>query len=145
MANPSSASLPLEGFRDYLRLLARLQLDPLLQGKVDPSDIVQETLLRAHANEDQFRGNSMAEKAAWLRQILARQLIDCARRFGAASRDPARERSLEQALQESSARLERWLAADVPSPAGRAAVNEDLWRLAKAWISCRPTSARRWS
>jgi RNA polymerase sigma-70 factor (ECF subfamily) len=132
MAQPPGPSLPLEEFREYLRVLARLQLHPLLQGKVDPSDVVQETLLKAHERQDQFRGQSDAEKAAWLRQILAHQLIDCARRFGAAGRDLGREQSLEQALEESSARLERWLGTDSPSPGGRAGWNEELLRLSRA-------------
>jgi RNA polymerase sigma-70 factor (ECF subfamily) len=132
MADPTGLPLPLEEFREYLRVLARMQLSPFLQGKLEPSDVVQETLLKAHEKQDQFRGTTAGEQAGWLRQILANQLVDCARRFGAMGRDPARERSLEEVLEESSARLENWLAADSPSPGDRADRNEDLLRLARA-------------
>jgi RNA polymerase sigma-70 factor, ECF subfamily len=80
----------LERFRDYLHLLARLQLGPKLQGKFDASDVVQQTLLEAYVKRDQFRGSD-AERPAWLRQILAHNLADALRAFGQAKRDAGRE------------------------------------------------------
>ena len=63
---PPGQARDLERFRSYLRLLARLHLESCLQGKLDPSDVVQETLLKAHEKIDQFRGGSDAELAGWL-------------------------------------------------------------------------------
>src|SRR5271165_6970292 len=98
-------AMALEQFRDYLRLLARLQIDARLRGKLDPSDLVQQTLLKAHQAEGQFRGATAAEQAAWLRQILARTLANAIRDFGRGKRDVHLERSLEASLHDSSARL----------------------------------------
>ena len=69
----------LERFRSYLHLLAEAQLDRRLRSKLDPSDVVQQTLLQAHQARQQFRGGSDGELAAWLRQILARTLLHCVR------------------------------------------------------------------
>src|SRR5262245_5522413 len=121
---------PLERYRDYLLLLARIQLDRGLQAKLDPSDVVQQTLLKAHQNWDQFRGTTGAELAAWLRAILARHLADLVRKF-----DPwlgGKERSLEAALEQSSARLESWLAAEDTSPSKKVQRQEQLLRMAEA-------------
>src|SRR4051812_20595086 len=85
----------LERWRAYLQLLARLHLDPRLAGKLDPSDVVQQTLLQAHQARAQFRGTTDGERAAWLRQILANNLAGAARAFARPGRDAARERSLD--------------------------------------------------
>src|SRR5262249_47685812 len=102
----------LERFREFLSLLARLQLDPRLQGKVDLSGVVQQTLLEAHLAFEQLRGWDESQRAAWLRKALAHNLTDEVRKLRTAGRDVAREQPLEAALERSSARLEAWLAAD---------------------------------
>jgi RNA polymerase sigma-70 factor (ECF subfamily) len=121
----------LERHRQYLRLLARLQLEPRLQSKLDPSDVVQEALLRAYQARDQLRGQSDAELAGWLRQILTNTLREMARRYHVAMRDLDREQSLEQAIEESSVRLERWLADDSSSPVQKLQRQEQLLELAE--------------
>lgn len=122
----------LEQYRDYLSLLARAQLRPLLRGKVEDSDVVQQTLLEAHRHADQFRGTTSGEQAVWLRQILVRQLANLARDHQRERRDVRRECSLEQAVEQSSAKVEAWLAAEQSSPSERADRNEQLLALASA-------------
>ena len=122
----------LERYREYLALLARLQIDRRLQGKVDLSGVVQETLLEAHQALPHLQTSSQAELAAWLRRILANNLADEIRKFSTGKRNVARERSLEAALNESSSRIEAWLAAEESSPSQKAAWGEDALRVAEA-------------
>ena len=121
---------PVESYRSYLLLLARLQLADGFQGKLDPSDLVQQTLLKAHQNREQFRGSSEAERIAWLRMILANTLTDGVRKF--APKTGRREQSLEAALEQSSRNLEAILAAEQTSPSQRVVRHETLLKLADA-------------
>jgi RNA polymerase sigma-70 factor (ECF subfamily) len=125
----NSPAWPLEPYREYLCLLARLRLSSLLQGRIEPSDVVQETMLKAHQHRDQFRGRTEAEWQAFLRQILSNTVVDAIRRFSRGKRNQAMERSLETALEDSSARLEAWLAEEAADSGDRA---ELLVRLANA-------------
>jgi RNA polymerase sigma-70 factor (ECF subfamily) len=121
----------LDGYRSYLRLLARLHLDEPLRGRVAPSDIVQQTLLKAHAARAQFRGQTEAERLAWLRQILAHTLANLARDHRREIRDVRREVPLD-GIERTSTRLGNLLAADQTSPSMRAARAEEVLRLAAA-------------
>jgi RNA polymerase sigma-70 factor, ECF subfamily len=129
-----------ESYRSYLLLLARLQLAHGLQAKLDPSDLVQQTLFKAHKNRDQFRGSSEPERMAWLRTILANTLADAARKF--APKHGKQECSLEASLEQSSRRMETMLAADQTSPSQRVIRHEQLIRLADA-ITALPDDQRQ--
>lgn len=121
----------LEQFRDYLKLLARMQLGRSNWTCLDASDVVQQTLMEAHRKQHQFRGASEAERAAWLRRILANTLSNAVRAEGQIKRDRGRLRSLQVELDASSARIETFLIADQSSPSQRVIRQEDVFRVAK--------------
>ena len=123
----------LDGFREYLRLLARLQLCGNLAGKIDLSGVVQQTLFEAFQARDDFPSYH-AQQAAWLRRALANNLTDEIRRLRSRGKEVVTERSLEQALEASSARLVGLLARAEPTPGREAAQNEQLARLALALV-----------
>jgi RNA polymerase sigma-70 factor (ECF subfamily) len=129
MAKPDPG---LEKFRPYLDLLVRRQVDARLQGKLDASGVVQQTLWEAHQGLKDFRGKSEAEAVAWLRKILVRNLTDEVRKLAAGKRDFARERSIEQAVEQSSANLSAWLAQDQSTPSQQAMRHEQMFELAAA-------------
>src|SRR5436190_18019676 len=109
MTSPGVDPLDLDRFRSYLLLLARARLDRKIQGKLDASDIVQQTMLEAHQALESFRGENVAAQAAWLRQILARNLANVVRDFTREKRDVTRERSFHADLDQSASHLEGWL------------------------------------
>src|SRR5262245_32762162 len=121
-----------ERFRSYLRVLAEWHRGRAGREKVDPSDVVQETMLEAHKKRHQFRGRTEAEMAAWLRAMLACNLADALKAQRRAKRDVSRERSLEVAIHRSSSRLEAWLVASQSSPSERLDRHEAVLELLDA-------------
>ena len=122
----------LERYRRYLLVLARVAIDPRLAGKIDASDIVQQTLIEAHQCRHQFSPRQEGDLAAWLRRILSNNLADALRGLARAKRDVARQRSLDEQLAQSSQRLQDWLAAEQSSPSQHAMREERAVMLADA-------------
>jgi RNA polymerase sigma-70 factor (ECF subfamily) len=128
-----SLGVLLERYRNYLTLLARLQIGRRLQGKLDAADVVQEAFLRAHDRIAQFRGHCEAEFIRWLRQILANRLAELVRHFLAAQRRDVRlERELAGELDASSQCLQQYLVAPGSSPSQQASRRELAVLLADA-------------
>lgn len=137
---PNGTSAEFEAYREYLRLLGRMQLDDKMAGKVDVSGVVQMTLLEA--SQGGWRDVSEEHRVAWLRRIFAHNLLDEIRKFRSQARDVERERSLEQAMEQSASRLNQFLACAQSTPSQNAIQTEEAIRLANA-LACLPTAQRQ--
>jgi RNA polymerase sigma-70 factor (ECF subfamily) len=112
----------LEHFRAYLLLVANRELPADVRPKVGPSDLVQETLLRAHYHFGRFRGRTEDELRAWLRRILLNYMANVTQHYrGTSKRDLAREVPLPQV---STDELGEALASEVDSPSTEALARE---------------------
>jgi len=122
----------LELYRSYIKLMARLQIDRRLQGRVAASDLVQETLLHAERHFAGFRGTSEGELIGWLRRVLASQVATLYRHHTAQRRDYRLECQLGAEIDQSSQMLLKGLIRPQSSPSGSAARREEAVLLADA-------------
>ena len=123
-----------EHYRNYLIVLARtlVRAGGRVHHKIDPSDLVQEVLLRAHLARSQFQGETEAELLAWLRTILANKFADATRHFARKKRDAALEQSYRETLDESVSRLRRLVPVQQTSPSQKVLRRERELQLAEA-------------
>src|SRR4051794_15478262 len=97
----------LEHFRAYLLLVANRKLPEDVCPKVGASDLVQETLLRAHDHFGRFRGGTEDELRGWLRRILLNHLADVINHYrGTGNRERAREMPLADVPPDKLARAD---------------------------------------
>ena len=122
----------IDSYRPYLTLLARTHLDQRYHRRIDASDIVQQTLLEAHKNRKQFRGESASELAGWLRQILVNNVADAVRALRREKRDIRREQPLEAHVEDSFGRVHDWLAAEQSTASQRMIREEQLLAVSAA-------------
>jgi RNA polymerase sigma-70 factor (ECF subfamily) len=116
--------------RERLRLMVRLRLDRRLQGRLDPSDVVQEAYVEAAERFGDYARDPDMPFFLWLRFRTAQKLLVLHRRhLGAHARDASREVSLyEGALPEaSSAALAAQLVGHRTTPS-QAAMRAEMQR-----------------
>ena len=78
-------------FHDLLLMLARAQIGPKYRSKIDPEEVVNQTLFDAHQQRDQFRGSTEGELVAWLKRMLGDNAKDAIRFLHRDKRDIDRE------------------------------------------------------
>jgi RNA polymerase sigma-70 factor (ECF subfamily) len=127
--------------RERLRRIVALRLDRRLQGRVDPSDIIQEACLDAARRLPEYHRNPTMSFFLWLRLLAGQRMVDEQRKhLGAAVRDVGREISLYRgALPEtSSAALAAHLMGRLTTPSQAALRAERKIRLQEALNSLDP-------
>jgi RNA polymerase sigma-70 factor (ECF subfamily) len=119
--------------RNYLGLVARAHVESWLRAKVDPSDLIQQTLLEAYRDFGRFRGQTEAEWLAWLKRILAHNAANFVRHYaGTEKRRLGREVPLHRPRPGESAGAELDVADNGESPSQHLARQERELQLADA-------------
>lgn len=125
--------------RPWLKMLAERQLPTALRGRVDPSDIVQQALIDAWRGREAFRGDTHAERLAWLRVILTRAIMRSDRdMLRTAKRGQGREKTLQSAIDRDSVRIEQLATGREPGPASQADQAEQTLLVAAALDALSP-------
>lgn len=123
----------LEPYRNYMRILAASQMGRTVGKRVSPSDIVQDTMLAAHRDLNDFKGTTQAEFVAWLRAVLSRCLLRAIEHnIKAVKRDVRREVSMEtirSSLESSCTGIGDFLAHYQASPSQIVAGEEESLRV----------------
>jgi RNA polymerase sigma-70 factor (ECF subfamily) len=82
-------------YRERLRRMVHLRLDRRLQGRLDPSDVLQEAYVDYARGLDQYTANPTMPFFLWLRTLIGQKLSDLHRRhLGAERGDGEQEVSL---------------------------------------------------
>jgi RNA polymerase sigma-70 factor, ECF subfamily len=114
--------------RDRLRRMVQLRMDGRLQGRLDPSDVLQEAYLEFARSLAQYLRNPELPFFLWLRCLTGRKLHALHRRhLGTRARDAGRELSLHRGAlpQASSVSLAAQLLGRYTTPS-QAAVRAEL-------------------
>jgi RNA polymerase sigma-70 factor (ECF subfamily) len=129
--------------RPWLQIIADRELPARLRGRLDPSDVVQQTLLKAWQGESDFCGSTHEERLAWLRTIVKNTIRDHQRRLlGTAKRGGGRERPAADLFAEGDPGLSVHAVAPDRSVSGVMIDAEEALALADALQQLPPDQRR---
>jgi RNA polymerase sigma-70 factor (ECF subfamily) len=123
-------------YREYLMFLARSQISVDLRPRIDPSDVVQDTLVDACRDLHMHRGKTQGQMTGWLRSILRFNLIDRFRRLRLEPRV-----SIDDSVDKTADGMTRYLRASQSAPDARAIREEDALALAANLTQLSPPQA----
>jgi RNA polymerase sigma-70 factor, ECF subfamily len=95
LEDPTTLAEVFEQYRPRLRKMIKLRLDRRLQGRVDPSDVLQEAYLEIARRAPELKERPEMPLFLWLRMMTGQKLLEFHRRhLGAQLRDVRREITL---------------------------------------------------
>jgi RNA polymerase sigma-70 factor (ECF subfamily) len=109
----------LERFRPRLRRMIAVRFDVRLAARVDPSDVVQETLAEAATKLNRYLKYRPVPFYPWLRQLAQRRLIDIHRRHVKARRRTVTREAAQVLPDRSAMSLAVRLLGRLSSPSAR--------------------------
>jgi RNA polymerase sigma-70 factor (ECF subfamily) len=138
--DPSAGQQLLARYRDRLRRMVAVRLDPRVAARLDPSDVVQEALLEAAGKLPDYLRQRPLPFYPWLRRLAWERLLKLHQRHRAAKRDAARDERMAPPLPDGSAlELAQRLVASGTSPSGRAVRAEMRDRVRAALVALAET------
>ena len=133
--DPERFGALLERCRTRLRRMVALRLDPRLHGRIDPSDVIQETYLEASARLAEYLQKPTMPFFLWLRFLAGQKLVTLHRHhLGRQMRDAGREVALYRGglPETTSAALAAQLLGQQTSPSQAAIRAERTLKLQEA-------------
>lgn len=124
-----------------LRRMVALRMDPRLQGRIDPSDVVQESYIDAARRLREYAKNPTMPFFVWLRWLAGQRLMEQHRRhLGAQARDVSREVSLYHGAfpEATAADVAANVLAEFSTPSQAVIRVEQIKRLQEALESLEP-------
>ena len=131
----------IEGARERLRRMLSLRMDRRVRGRIDASDIIQDTFVEAAQRLEKYLRSPDMPLYLWIRFLANQKLLQAHRAHFGKQRDAAREISLDRAnyAEATSAVLAERLAGEHTSPTHAARKAEFAARLEEALNAMLPT------